>query len=274
MRKSGTHWLPALVLAIGIAGAVGLFWHNSRYAPGKPEGSVAKPAPARSDLREPLYPIRPTPASPAQGRRQLVPLPALDDSDAYFRLALIDLFDAGLDELLAEEAVIEKFVTTVDNLPRGRVAERIRPVKPPPGVFVVAPGYGEDVFVLSPENFERYGFLIHMLESTDPDALVDTYRRFYPLLQETYVNLGYPDGYFNDRLVEVIDHLVETPTFEQEIRLKRPHVLYEYVDPNLEALSSGRKLLLRIGPEHAERTKEALRQIRTRLVEPGAGYSE
>ena len=274
MKKSGTHWLPVLVLAIGIAGAVGIFWNKSRHTPAKPDASVAEPAPARSEVREPLYPIIPPQKLPRQDQRQLVALPPLDDSDAYFRLALIDLFGARLDELLAEEAVIEKFVTTVDNLPRSRVAERIRPVKPPPGVFVVAPGNGEDVFVLSPENFERYGFLIHMLENADPDALVDTYRRFYPLLQEAYVALGYPDGYFNDRLVEVIDHLVETPGFEQGIRLKRTHVLYEYADPNLEALSSGRKLLLRIGPEHAERTKEALRQIRTRLVEPGAGYSE
>lgn len=263
-----------LVLAIGIAGAVGLFWNKSRQTPIKPESLVAEPAPAQAEVREPLYPIIPPQELPLQDQRQLVPLPPLDDSDAYFRLALIDLFGTRLDELLAEEAVIEKFVATVDNLPQSRVAERIRPVKPPPGVFVAAPKNGEDVFVLSPDNFERYGFLIRMLESADPDALVDTYRRYYPLLQEAYVNLGYPDGYFNDRLVEVIDHLVETPKFEREIHLNRPHVLYEYADAELEALSSGRKLLARIGPENAERTKEALRRIRTRLVEPAAAFPE
>ena len=37
------------------------------------------------------------------------------------------------------------------------------------------------------------------------------YKQYYPLFQQAYVDLGYPEGYFNDRLVEVIDHLLATP---------------------------------------------------------------
>ena len=101
----------------------------------------------------------------------------------------------------------------------------------------------------------------------DPDALVDLYRRYYPRLQAAYVDLGYPDGYFNDRVIEVIDHLLETPDSTAPASLVRPHVLYEFADPELEALSAGQKLLIRMGPENATRSKAALAQLRERIAQ-------
>ena len=62
--------------------------------------------------------------------------------------------------------------------------------------------------------------------------------------------------------IEVIDHLLETPEVNDPIELVRPHVLYEYSDPNLEALSSGQKLLLRMGSDNAARIKGTLRELR------------
>jgi hypothetical protein len=88
------------------------------------------------------------------------------------------------------------------------------------------------------------------------------YRRFYPLMQEAYINLGYPDGYFNDRVVEVIDHLLATPDVSESPVLVRPNVLYEYADEELEQLSSGQKLLIRMGPEHRETVKAKLAEFR------------
>ncbi|MCH8059896.1 MAG: DUF3014 domain-containing protein, partial [Proteobacteria bacterium] len=53
---------------------------------------------------------------------------------------------------------------------------------------------------------------------------------------------------------------------EAPIRLVRPHVLYEFSDPELEALSSGQKLLLRMGRDHAAQVQQTLRQIRARIA--------
>jgi hypothetical protein len=86
------------------------------------------------------------------------------------------------------------------------------------------------------------------------------------LFQEAYVGLGYPNGYFNDRVVEVIDHLIAAPVQNEPVALARPHVLYEYSDEELEALSSGQKLMLRIGNENAERLKQTLREIRSGIA--------
>lgn len=195
-----------------------------------------------------------------------MPLPALDDLDAYLRLELIGIFGDALDELLARETLIDHFVATVDNLPRSHVAERIRPVSGISGTFAVDKNSDDDSLVLSSANFERYTFLIEMIQFADVDSIVDAYRRYYPLFQEAYVELGYPNGYFNDRLIEVIDHLLATPTAAQPIRLTRPHVLYEYADAELESLSSGQKLLLRMGNEHAGTLGRLLIDFRERVA--------
>ncbi len=197
-------------------------------------------------------------------QRDLVPLPSLSDSDAWFRLELVDLFGAKLDELLATDLLIERVVATVDGLPRHHVAERMRPVGRLSSTIVV--DELDDTFVLSPSNFERYDFLVDMLVFADVDELEDAYRRYYPLLQEAYVSLGYPNGYFNDRVVEVIDHLLETPEITKPLQLVRPHVLFEYADAELESLSSGQKLLIRIGTENAARVKDALAELRARIA--------
>ena len=116
------------------------------------------------------------------------------------------------------------------------------------------------------ENYLRYEYLVSMVEVVDLNSLVDIYRRYYPLFQEAYVELGYPSGYFNDRVVEVIDHLLAAPAPDEPILLTRPHVLYEFSDAELEALSSGQKFMLRMGNKNAERLKQTLRDIRSRIA--------
>jgi hypothetical protein len=87
------------------------------------------------------------------------------------------------------------------------------------------------------------------------------------LFQSAYTELGYPDAYFNDRLVEVIDHLLETPEPAGPVALVRPHVLYEYANPDLESLSSGQKLMLRMGNEHMVRIKKMLGELRQLITD-------
>ena len=115
-------------------------------------------------------------------------------------------------------------------------------------------------------SYGRYDALVAQLYYADIDKAYDTYRRFYPLFQKAYEQLGYPDAYFNDRLVEVIDHLLATPVPAGPIVLVRPNVLYEFADPDLEALSSGQKLMLRMGPSNSATLKRLLEKLRARLT--------
>lgn len=261
MNDNVSTWLVPVLLAIAAAAVAWYFWNEDRPAPPAPVVQPTMPVQEQQPSDEPRYPVEPAmPERPAA--ENLAPLPALDDSDRYFELAIADVFGSGIEQLLVDTALIEKIVATVDNLPRDRVAERIRPIERISGPYLVDGQDGSGEYTVNPASYERYDFLVNMLAVADLPALVDTYRRFYPLFQEAYVNLGYPDGYFNDRLVEVINHLLETPEPDGLPELTRPHVLFEYADPDLEALSGGQKMILRAGPDHALRIKQFLEELR------------
>jgi fermentation-respiration switch protein FrsA (DUF1100 family) len=217
---------------------------------------------AERRLTGPVHPIEPLDwTGPDEG--DLVSLPSLNDIDAFLRIELVDTYGRQLDTLLASDALIDRVVATVDNLPRSHVAERVRPIGRISGAFTVD---ADDTLEIDPANYERYRTLIDMFTLADPDTVADLYRRYYPLLQKSYESLGYPNAYFNDRVVEAIDHLLATPVPDEPPRLVRPHVLYEYENPEYEALSSGQKFLLRMGVENAERVKRALQELRTRIT--------
>lgn len=262
MNQASSFWVVIAVLALC---ALGAYWYYQEQpqpaeqvtVPIVPDDSAAEP-------EEPRFPV--PPAMPAREQpANLEPLPALDESDQYFGLALASVFGEGVLNMLADEALIEKFVATIDNLPRKTVADRIKPVSGVQGPFSVDGQDGAAEFTIDTSSYNRYDFLVNLMATADQAALVDTYRRFYPLFQEAYIELGYPNGHFNDRVVEVIDHLLTTPEVDDPLRLVRPHVLYEYADPEIEALSAGQKLLIRTGPEHSLRIKQFLEEMRERL---------
>ena len=255
--------LIVLLLLLAVAGgAAWYFWDDLKSPDAVPaEAAPEEPSPQTSQETGPIHPISPVaPAGPAD--RELVPLPPLDDSDSYFVLEMINLFGPDVGRMLVNEALIDKFVATIDNLPRSHVAEKTRPVAGLASNFATQESASDDAVYLSTDNFVRYSALVGLIETANIDAVADTYRRFYPLFQESYVRLGYPNGYFNDRVVEVIDHLLATPAVSYPVALVRPNVLYEFADPQLEALSSGQKLLIRIGPDNAETVSNALRELR------------
>lgn len=254
------------IAAIVLIAAAAAYWFLGRELP-SPAPVVDVPTPSEpSDVRDegPAFPVPELlPQRAAAG--DLMPLPALDDSDRYFELSLADILGSGVIELLVDDALIEKFVATIDNLPRNTVAERIRPVGRLQQPFAADGQDGSGEFMLNPANYGRYDLLVAMLSRADQVALVDVYRRFYPLFQEAYEKLGYPDAYFNDRVIEVIGHLLDTPEVDQPVMLVQPNVLFEYADPALESLSAGQKLLIRIGPDHAVQVKQFLEEMRERL---------
>jgi hypothetical protein len=254
----------ALVVAAG-----GLYWWKTRTPPPPvevPEVAEAPPVEAEPAIEHPL-----PEAPPAEGAP---PLPALAESDAPLSQELGSLFGAeALMSYLEPQNIARRIVATVDGLPRAHGADRLRPVKPlSPGFEVerrppTSPTAEERIFI-SESNAARYTPLVTLLENTDTAMLASLYQRWYPLLQQSYEDLGYPGRYFNDRMVLVIDHLLEAPTVKGPIELTQPNVLFEYADPQLEALSSGQKLLLRMGPDNARRVQAKLKELRAIVTRP------
>jgi hypothetical protein len=193
------------------------------------------------------------------------PLPPLGASDPALHEAVRPLLGAqAFDKLLNVDDLVRRIVATVDNLPRDQVAARLNPAKPVGGLPATL---GRDAaLALSPDNAKRYAAHVRALELVDAQKAAAIYFHFYPLFQQAYVELGYPNGHFNDRLVEVIDHLLAAPEVKGPVKLTQPKVLYEFADPALEALSAGQKVLVRIGPENAARVKAKLRELRSQVA--------
>ena len=254
------------ILGVLVLGALGWFFRDTFLPEPEAEPAIEQPLAAETEQESgPRYPL-PSSTSSEGLQGELVELPPLDDSDAYFLLEIGNAFHPAFEALLVREAVIDRLVATIDNLPRAKIVNNIRPVTPLPDAFGADAGDG-DTIVLGPSSYLRYDAIVAQIYYVDIDTAYDTYQRFYPLFQKAYERLGYPNAYFNDRLVEVIDHLNATPEPAAPIVLVRPNVLYEFADPDLEGLSSGQKLLLRMGPANAATMKRVLEKFRARLVE-------
>jgi hypothetical protein len=257
MMNENFKWIAAAVAVVGLSiGAVVYFTQgNTSEAPPKPAAVAEKPA-------EPEEPPVEHPLAAADTNQAL---PALNDSDLPIEMELEDLIGReSVGKYLVATDMVRHIVVTIDNLPNAKVAERLRPVKPAPGRFVTSGS--EDALLLDPANYERYQPLVQLFRSADSQQLVAIYTRYYPLFQEAYENLGHPPKYFNDRVIQVIDHLLATPDVKGPISLAQPNMQFEYADPRIEALSAGQKALIRMGSENTAAVKQKLKELRRELV--------
>ncbi len=247
-------WLVPMVLLIGV---VALYWPTSespRIEEPESESLAASAPPPEPSIR---YPVEPDESPP-------VVLPPLAESDGQMRDALAAVLGQRPPEFLNLRNIIHRVVATVDNLPRDHLAPRLMPLKPVTGIPVTEEM--NEGLVLSSRNAARYNAYVRLAEAVPTGVLIAAYARFYPLFQEQYEKLGYPDKYFNDRAVEVIDHLLATPEVAEPLRLVQPRIVYEFADPKLQQLSAGQKILLRIGKVNRSKLKSKLQELRQALV--------
>lgn len=275
---AGPPWWLVLLAIAAIAGGVYL-WQRDTPKPVPPattapaQGTAPAAADAAPAPAQPAETVPPVPAPVADGPKFPLPgtvpdaasMPPADRSDAPILEALLALAKRdALGQVLNMQDFARRFVVTVDHLPRQLIPAQFSAVKRVPGQLAVAPA--GDSLTLQPGNYARYDAFVRLAESLDPKAMVSIYLRFYPLLQQEYRAMGFPQGHFNDRVVEAIDDMITAPEVSGPIRLVQPQVNYRFVDPLLEKLSAGRKIMIRIGPEHAARMKKALRALRAELV--------
>lgn len=259
-----TIWWLLMIIGTGL---IGLIAWNALQPP-EPSLPVAPPAP-RVELPPLTPPAEPEIRHPVPDRLPEKPLPALDTSDSTMQGAIPGLStNQGLSGALILQDFVRRVVATIDNLPGPKVATRILPVKRVDGAFIVSGEEGN--YTIAADNAARYGKYVKLAEAVDTAKLAAFYFHYYPLFQQAYRELGYPKGHFNDRLVAVIDHLLEAPELKTPVALVRPKVFYLYADPELEKRSAGQKILMRMGAENAGKIKAKLRDIRAEIAKPPA----
>ncbi|CAG1009586.1 hypothetical protein BURK1_03681 [Burkholderiales bacterium] len=262
--SAGGRTILLLGLALLAAGAGWYLW-STWFAPA-PAPVIAETAPATPPPDAPAAAAEPEIQYPIDSSATTEPMPELANSDEPLGLGLATAMESdAIARYMVSQDFARRFVITVDNLARKTYSQRLSPFKPAPGAFAVA-GTG-DRMTISAQNPARYTPLVRVFEAVNSEKLVALYVRFYPLFQEAYREQGYPNAYFNDRLVQVLDMMIATREMPGQLALTQPKVLYEFADPALEALPAGQKILLRIGPENAARVKSKLREIRALVAQ-------
>lgn len=241
-------WFGAAVVALLVASG-GYYWYLNQAAEA-PAAVAPPPTPAQAAKAEEKAAVKLPAAEPAK------PLPTLENSDSMMRESVAGLIGRkGFEDFVVPTDLVRRIVATVDNLPRPTAPRRMLPLNPVPGAYTP-----------DASNTARYAPFVRVMEAVNPKALIFSYVQAYPLFQRAYEQLGYPDKYFNDRLLEAIDDLVAAPELAAPPELMRPKVLYEFVDPELETRSAGQKIMMRMGAENAAKVKAKLRDIRREIL--------
>ncbi len=277
---SSTGWIaPVIVLAIIAAAA----WYLLKPAPPAPVPAAPvtiAPAAVETKAAEPVDKLTPPPTGDDKlaeaaddagvdvGAETEVgaaaPLPPLDQSDEMVRTAFFGLkWKPGLSSLFLNEEMIRRFVVQVDNIAQGRLIAEQSLFKGLSQDFAArSKGQG---YQLDKSNYVRYQPYLDLLESVPPQQVAALYKQFYPLLQAAYLELGYPDQQFDDRLQQAIKVLLSSPEITDEPDLTLPSVHYAFADAETEQLGLAQKQMVRLGLANQQRLKLLLVQYQAVL---------
>ena len=190
-------------------------------------------------------------------------LPDLDSSDAMIRQAILSLTNFSVPEvegLLPGDQLIRKFVAVLDNAAAGRFSLTLLGDLSINGNFV-AREIEKGVFEIDFRSYQRFNFVTDVFYSINASRAAELYRLAKPLINAAYKELGYLEGDFDKIFFLALENIVKTPDFPQRVLLKRPVVMYEYIDPEYEALSAFQKQILRTGPRNSKLIKKKAREI-------------
>ncbi len=277
------HWVLAGIVCVALGAGGFYWWHKQRpkaprVTPAPVAEAPAPPPPAPSAPVEPAirHPIEEAPVAKEQPLPSAPAPRAGSEADNYVKNALIEaLGRAEVFAFLNTDNFAGRVVATVDNLPRQKASASLWPVVPMGGRFTV--DQRSDGTTISVSNANRYAPFVRFVEKIDSAKAAAIYLRLYPMLQRAYEEQGYPGKHFNDRMVDVIDHLLQTPEppaapkvtlteVKGPLKPARPWVAYEFADPNLEVRSAGQKMLLRMGSANAQRLKAKLKEFRGQIA--------
>jgi DUF3014 family protein len=258
--------IVAFIVLAALAGAATLYFFMSSV--NAPAPTAATPVTSTSTVEQPepgiRHPVGNIAGAPDAMQLQS-PLPQLDDSDALAKDAIATIQNGETwIRLLIPDGIVRHIVATVDGLPQKTLAMQVRPIRSATGPLLTTTNARG--MAIATDNAARYAPYLSAAEAIDTNRLTGFYVRLYPLFQQAYVELGYPKGYFNDRVIGVIDHLLAAPEPPPPVYLIQPRIFYEFADPALEELSAGQKLLVRVGLDNERRIKAKLRDIRTALA--------
>ncbi len=267
---SDNKWI-LLVIMLCILGGLGYFllmptstppesteMHSETLTLEEPAPVVNPPSTATAVITEDI-PEKPTAAELS------VVLPTLNESDENARKRLNALTPSGtLSQWFHTDHIIRRSITMIDGLSRGILLPKMLNVPTPKSKFL-ARKEGERLWI-DPNNYQRYNYLVKVIESVDSSQLINFFHLYRPLLEQAYEELGYPAEDLDNAIIAALDQVLATPIPGTPVALTQESVHYKYADKQLETLPAIQKQLLRMGPENTRSLQSKARELRNALL--------
>ena len=184
------------------------------------------------------------------------PLPALEASDPVLKQDVLKLnWQPGLAGLINTKQMIRNLVITVDNLAQKQLVAKHPVVVPLDQPFVTIADPASQTYQIDPASYQRYEPYIRLLESADPQQLLAVFKRYQPLFEQVFGELGYPELTFQQRLQQALASFLAIGPMSVDTTLVRKSVAYTYADPAVESLSDLEKQVIRLGPDNHQRLR-------------------
>jgi hypothetical protein len=203
---------------------------------------------------------------------ELPPEPRVTEetADAYAR-ETIESVNGGkaLAQFVAGDYIVERAVAIVDAIRRGEVPYKLLPVGRPSKPFPITDD-GLRV-TMDPSGFSRYDVFAQWVNGIDVLAIVYLLNEYEQIATEALYRMGVGDFDIRSAVLAATTEILATPIAPESTELMKREANWVYMDPELEALSSLQKQVLRMGPKNSEIIQEKARELRGALLESGMG---
>ena len=196
------------------------------------------------------------------------PIVTEETADTYAR-ETIEIVNGGkaLDQFVAGDYIVERSVAIVDALRRGEVPYKLLPVGRPSKSFSVSDD-GLRV-TMDPSGFSRYDGFAQWVNGIDVMAIVKLLDDYEQIATQALSRMGVGDFDIRSAVLAATTEILATPIAPQSPELMKREANWVYMDPELEALSSVQKQVLRMGPENSEIIQAKARELRGAVLESG-----
>ena len=201
---------------------------------------------------------------PAEPIKEQETLPTLYESDELVLSSALGLSKAkSYSTLLEKVDILHSFIVFTDHVAQGQIISNFSPFIKPEKSFLTYDEQG--AIYLDTKSYQRYDSYANIIEQLNIDAAIVQYKRFLPLIDKDYQEMGNESGAFTDTLILAIDNINETPIINEKIELVAPSAMYEFKDSQIEKLNDVQKLMIRMGPENIEKIQKKLTLLKMKL---------
>jgi hypothetical protein len=111
----------------------------------------------------------------------------------------------------------------------------------------------------------------HWVNGIDVLAIVELLSEYEQIATEALSRMGVGDLDIRSAVLAATTEILATPIAPESAELMKREANWLYMDPELEALSSLQKQVLRMGPKNSEIIQAKARELRGAVLERGMG---